>query len=254
MPYSKMFQKIVNNTNYTNAEIAEKCKKLGVNVDRTYINKLFNGKSNPPKEEISRAIAKVCNADERLLVLEGYMDKAPKEVIETLRHLKLLSKLASLNIYDNLPQISKEQLEEQLQGYKTQLENETIADFMLEILDHKDLDISLDNSSLSFSQTENNYNINFSSSIALPVNNNAMKPLIPQNSQINLSLKSEYNNGEIIAFKLKGTEELFVRYMFLNNSDNTIMLTALNAEFKPIICKKDDILILGKVSKVIYDI
>lgn len=254
MPYSKMFQKIVNNTNYTHAEIAEKCKKLGVDVDRTYINKLFNGKSNPPKEEISRAIAKACNADERLLVLEGYMDKAPKEVLETLRHMQFLTKISSLNIYENLPDITKEQFKEQVEQYKIELEKETIADYMIEILDTRDIDISLDASSVSFSQGEDNYNINFSTPIALPIQDNAMYPLIPQNSQIHLSLKSVYNNSEIIAFKMKGKEELYVRYLFYNDTDNKIMLTALNTEFKPIICKKEDILILGKVSKVIHDI
>lgn len=248
MPYSKLLQKIMNESNYKNTEIAEKCKELGVNVDRSYINKLFNGKSNPPKEEISRAIAKVCNVDERLLVLEGYLDKAPKEIMEMLKHMQFLTNISALNIYNNFSEINEDFLKE----FESELNKEPIADFVLDILKHKDINILLDNSSLSFSQKENNVNVNLSTSNSLSVQDNAMYPLISQNAHINLTIKNEYDSGDIIAFKMKGQEQLYVRYIFYNN--DKIMFTALNTEFKPIICDKNDIIILGKVSKVIYDI
>ncbi len=248
MPYSKLLQRIINDTNYNNTEIAEKCKELGVDVDRTYINKLFNGKSNPPKEEISRAISKVCNVDERLLVLEGYIDKAPKEILELLKHMQLLTSIASLRAYSNFSEITEDFLKE----FETELNKEPIANFILEILNHKDIDMLLDNSSFAFSQTENNFNVTLSSPIAFSVTENAMYPLIPQNAHINLTMQKEYNDGDIIAFKMKGQEQLYIRYIF-NNSDR-MMFTALNTEYKPITCNKNDIIILGKVSKVIYDI
>lgn len=248
MPYSRLLQKIVNETDYNNTEIAEKCKELGVNVDRTYINKLFNGKSNPPKEEISRAIAKVCNVDERLLVLEGYIDKAPKEILEMLKHMQLLVNISALNIFKNSSQIDENFLKE----FETELNKESVADFILDILNNKDINILMNNSSLSFSQTENNFSANLSSPIALSVADNAMYPLIPQNAHINLTMQNEYNDGDIIAFKIKEQEQLYIRYIFHNNKK--IMFTALNTEFKPITCTKDEIIILGKVSKVIYDI
>lgn len=248
MPYSRLLQKIVNKTDYNNTQIAEKCKELGVNVDRTYINKLFNGKSKPPKDEISRAIAKVCNADERLLVLEGYIDKAPKEILEMLKHIQLLTNMYALNIFNNFSEINEESLKE----FETEINKESIADFILDMLNNKDINILMDKSSFSIYQEKNNFNVNLSTPIALSVPDNAMSPLIPQNSHINLTMQNEYNDGDIIAFKIKGQEQLYVRYIFDNNKK--MMFTALNTEFKPITCSREDIIILGKVSKVIYDI
>jgi len=252
MPYSRLLQKIINKTNYNNTEIAEKCRELGVNVDRTYINKLFNGKSKPPKDEISRAIAKVCNADERLLVLEGYLDKAPKEVMEMLKHMQLLDQLYVSGVYDNFSKMGKEELQKQLEEYKIELNKKPIADFILDVLNKKDFDVSFYTSSISLSYNENNVNLSLSTPVALPIQDNAMNPIIPEKSHINLTLKNKYENGDIIAFKIKDDDNLYVRYLFYN--DDKIMFTALNTEFKPIICNKNDIIILGKVSKVIYDI
>jgi len=249
MAYARLLEKIINNTEYSNVDIANKCKELGVNVDRTYINKLLNNKSKPPKEEISRAIAKVCGADERLLVLEGYIDKAPTEIVNVLKQIKFLTSLAALNIFDNHFSKNSELFLEQL---KLQLDNEPLSDFLITILDSNSTNINFEDLGLQFSEKNDNYNINLTAPVEITVTDNSMFPIVPQNAHINLQLKETYNNGEIIALKLKGKEDLLVRYIFY--TDNDIMLTALNQDFTPIICKKEDILIMGKVTKVITKI
>jgi len=249
MAYARLLEKIINNTEYSNVDIANKCKELGVNVDRTYINKLLNNKSKPPKEEISRAIAKVCGADERLLVLEGYIDKAPTEIVNVLKQIKFLTSVAALNIFDNYFSKNSELFLEQL---KLQLDNEPLSDFLITILDSNSTNINFEDLGLQFSEKNDNYNINLTAPVEITVTDNSMFPIVPQNAHINLQLKEAYNNGEIIALKLKGKEDLIVRYIFY--TDNNIMLTALNQDFTPIICKKEDILIMGKVTKVITKI
>ncbi len=249
MAYARLLEKIINNTNYSNVDIANKCKELGVNVDRTYINKLLNNKSKPPKEDISRTIAKVCNADERLLVLEGYIDKAPKEIVDVLKQIKFLTSITALNLYENHFAENNPLFLEQL---KTELDNEPLSDFIISILDTNATNINLTNMGIDFSKQQDHYNINLTAPVELKITDNSMFPIVPQNANINLTLKNEYNNGDIIALKIKGKETLIVRYIF--HKDNDIMLTALNKDYAPIICKKDDILIMGKVTKVITEL
>lgn len=249
MAYAKLLEKIINNTNYSNVDIANKCKELGVNVDRTYINKLLNNKSKPPKEEISRAISKVCGADERLLVLEGYIDKAPNEIVDTLKQIKFLTSVAALNLFENNFSKNNQFFLEQL---KVELDSEPLADFIISILDKKATDINFADTGIEFSEKNDNYNVTLTTPIELTVTDNSMFPLVPENAHISLKIKEEYKNGEIIALRFKGKDELLVRYIFYK--DNDIMLTALNKDFEPIFCNKGDILIMGKVSKVITEI
>ena len=67
-----------------------------------------------------------------------------------------------------------------------------------------------------------------------------------------LIMKVKYNNGEIVAVKIKETEEIIVRIVMFQN--DTIFLTSLNKEYKPQIYDKQDVVILGRVSKVVNEI
>ena len=248
MAYDKLLEKIINKTNYSNVEIANKCKELGVNVDRTYINKLLNNKSRPPKEEISRAIAKVCGEDERLLVLEGYLEKAPNEIVDALKQIKYWTSLAALNVFTN----NFSEYNNFLEQLKIELDNEPLSDFIISIIDKKATDINFSDIGFKFSEKDENYNITLTAPVEIKVNDNSMFPIVPENAYINLTIKNKYNNGDIIALKFKGQEELLIRYIFFN--ENNIILTALDQNYTPITCKQEDILIMGKVTKVITKI
>ena len=76
-----------------------------------------------------------------------------------------------------------------------------------------------------------------------------MYPIIPEHSKINLSIQEKYKNGDLLAFKLKNTDGIFVRYALFNN--DTLILNPLNNQYKQLVVKKEDIIILGKVTQVI---
>jgi len=82
--YSKVLQRIIADSNITQEELSEKCKKLNAPISRGRINSILNNKAPAPSEKVSRAIAQICNIDERELVLEGYLENAPHELIDFL--------------------------------------------------------------------------------------------------------------------------------------------------------------------------
>lgn len=90
MSYSKVLKNIIADTNITQEELSNKCKELGAPISRVQINKIRNEKASAPEDKISRAIAKTCNVDDRELAIEGYLEKAPKEIIEFLIYFKML--------------------------------------------------------------------------------------------------------------------------------------------------------------------
>lgn len=242
--YSRLLAKIIAESGYTSKEIVEKCNELGNGIDTTRLSKLQSGKLPAPSEKVSRDIARVCNADERKLVIEGYLEKAPKEIIDTFIILKTNTILAGLQIFENIV------TQEQFNLIKNELENEPLADYIVELLDSKDdiVDISSD----GFDINSNDFKFRIEEPIALPINDNAMFPIIPKNSKISLKLQNEYANGDILALKVKQQENTLVRYVLFN--DNNIILTPLNKEFEQLIYKIDDVQILGKVAKVITEI
>ena len=130
MPYYKMLNEIVAKTSYSQEEIANKCTELGVPMSKSYMNKLLNNKLSAPKEEISRAIAKVCNADERLLVMEGYIDKAPKEVSEAFNSLRNMQTLVVLNTLEN--RMDNKTFEE----FRELFEKEPLAKFIIDLIEN----------------------------------------------------------------------------------------------------------------------
>ena len=248
MPYYKMLNKVVSSTKYTQEEIANKCAELGINITRTYINKLLNNKLPSPKEEVSRAIAKVCNVDERLLVIEGYLDKAPKEIKETFITLKYLTMLSSLNILEN--SVDNKTLNELRKLY----EEENLSDFIIELLDNgniavdtkeKGYELKLEKDNLIFSLTQPN---------AIKITDNAMYPLIKENDEVTFEIKdkNKYVDSDILLVKLNNEENITARQaIFLGND---VKLVPLNNKYISKLVHINDIKILGKVKKVITEI
>lgn len=248
MAYSKLLAKIIAETNYTQDEIAQKCCELGIKVTREQINKLVNNKSKPPKEDISRAIAKICNIDERKLVLEGYLDIAPKEVkdiLETIRsyiYLSTISATSILGIKDR----------ESITIIEDYLKNEPLADTLIEIIDAKE-------DSISFIENNFNMDINFlgkaisiKNPIGIDIKDNGMAPLIEEGNKIVLDFSKKCDISDIVAYKCKNDENIKVRILSKNN--NTFIMIPLNSKYNMEIYSKEDITILGKVDNVIKKI
>ena len=81
MPYTKLLNRLIDDSGYSIKEIAERCTENGVKVTPAYISTLRNDTNNrTPSDNMSRALAKACNAkSEDILVVEAYVDNAPKE-------------------------------------------------------------------------------------------------------------------------------------------------------------------------------
>lgn len=263
MSYSKLLKKIVGESKYNYAQIVEECNKRGVKFDKAYISKLANGKVPPPSEEISRTIANVCETDERNLVLEGYIEKAPKEIKEAFVSIKYMTTIATLSAFEN--HVDKKTLKE----LEEQMLNEPIADFIIDLIDNKtntnvnidknkfelQANVNVDRDKFEFEVKENEINVRLTEPIALIVKDNAMFPIIPENAEITLKLQDKYESGDILAIKIKEQEGFIVRYVLFQN--NQIILTPLNNienKYKKLIYNSEDIIILGKVIKVIKTI
>lgn len=242
--YSMLLNTIIAESGLTAKEIVEKCNELGNGIETTRLSKLQNAKLPAPSEKVSRDIARVCNVDDRKLVIEGYLEKAPKEIVEAFKILKSNSEITALRIFEN--NVSPEQLE----LIKRELEKQPLSNCVIQILDSKDNTISL--STELFDVKEKDFTFRIEEPIALPIIDNSMFPLIPQNSKISLKLQEKYENGDILALKIKKQENIIARHVLFNG--NNMILTSLNKDFETLTYNAKDVTILGKVSKVINDI
>jgi len=242
MSYGKLLAKIVAESGYQYKEVIEECNKRGRHIDKSYFSRLLNDKVNPPSEELSRMFADICNVDARKLILEGYIDKAPKEIIDVLVSLKLMVYTFSSKIYEN------EITDDLLSDLKKKLEKEPLSDFILSLQDNlKDLKY-MNNIEIS----ENNFNYKIEEPLALTITDNGLAPKITEGSKIILKLKSTYDTGDILAIKPNKEENIITRIAVLDNE--TITLIPLNKSYSKLTYNLQDITILGKVVKVITEI
>ena len=224
MPFYKMLKKVINRTNYTQEEIAKQCEGLGITISKSYINKLLNDKLPAPTEEVSRAIAKVCGCDERLLVIEGYLDKAPKEIKQAFLSLKNTTMLCGINALEN--KIDKKTINE----VKEKFEEEPLADFVLELIDNGNNIINMKEHGFEIEAKNEQVVCNLSNPISFKVEDNAMFPLIKENDEVTIEIKDRYINGDIIAVNVPEHKGIRIRQaVFLGRS---VELVPLNKEYE----------------------
>lgn len=243
--YSNLLNKIISESGYTSKEIVKKCNDIGNDIDTTRLSKLLNGRVPAPSEKVSRDIARVCNADERLLVIEGYLEKAPKEIIEIFSTFQEVSFEIGLNkIYQN--SITKEQRK----VIKEELNKQPLSYLIIEMLNGKNNTLDIVQSEVNFTSKE--ITLRIAEPIMLEVKDDSMYPIIKNGSKISLKFQEKYNNGDILAIKIKNKEEILFRYAFFNQND--IILISLKQGFQPLIYSMYDIIILGRVARIVSDI
>lgn len=246
MAYDKLLQRIIYNTSYTQDEISKKCAEIGTEISRSYIGRLQSGKSNAPTEEVSRAIAKVCNCDERLLVIEGYLDKAPREIKDAFISLKYTTMLYSINMFEN--KVDKKTINE----IKQKFEEEPLADFVLELIDSGNNIINMKEIGFEIKAQNEQIVCNFANPISFKVTDNSMSPLIRENDEITIEIKDRYINGDILAISIKEQKGVIIRQaVFLGK---IIELIPLNKDYKSKSYNQEDLIILGKAKKRITEI
>ena len=243
MPYSKALKKIVEQSNFSHKNIIENLEKKGVHIDKSYLSKLINGKLSAPKEEISRAIAQVCGADERILVVEGYYDKAPKEIKDLLVYLKNAVYISSLSLFTNTP-IDKNTLS----LIKEKAEQESIGEFIVSLLDYNNNDnFEIFNGSLEINSQKDNFKFELKEPISISITNDDMFPIIPKNSSVIIDILEKYTNGSIVALNYENN--IIARYYFENNG--IVCFTGIDKNSKVLYSSDKNLKLLGKITKVI---
>lgn len=242
MAYSKVLRNAIAGTEYTQKEIAEKCTEMGIKMNKSQINRLVNGTAKPSNIEISKVLAKICGIDERLLILEDYFDKAPKEIVEVFYTFKYLIFLATNSAFEN--HIPKNALE----TLKEEIEKQPLSDFVINLLDNGKVHINNHMHGIKIISEDNQMVLN-TGIIGFNVKDDAMSPLLPKGSKVTLESMNNYSNGDIVLLKLNNNEDCLIRRMF--DFGSHMILIADNKKFEQKTVKKKDITILGKVNNLI---
>jgi len=250
MPYYKVLNKIVAQTDYTQNEIAIKCKEFGVKIDRSRVNKLLHNNLPTPKDKVSKALAKVCNADERLLILEGYIDNAPKEIKQAFQSILLMESLSATKCLELL---DKNKLHT-LQKY---FKDEPVSEMIIDILDNTENCINFLEKDFHIEKLGNGkeISINLNKPVGIEIQDNAMSPKIEKGDRVLFSIVENtynYKSTDILLVKTKQNPEIRVRNVLKFN--HTIQLQGYSQEYIEPPCNKEDLFILGKVTNVIKKI
>lgn len=250
MPYNKLLRNIISNTNYTHEEISKKCSELGVDISRSYITKLENSNNKVPTEKVSRAIAKVCNVDERLLVIEGYLDKAPKEICDAFIVLKNYSFLYGTTALKNKIDNNSFEL------IKNMLKEETLSDFVLSIPKYSNSIANFKETGIELKSEDDNIIFNLAKKSGFKITDNAMYPVIKEDDEVIIEIKTKYEDSDILVVKFNNEENITARQAIILGND--IKLVPLNNKYKSKLVhvgnNDNDAKILGKVEKIIRKI
>lgn len=246
MPYSRLLKQVIADSGYTNKELLQKCTEEGVKIDKAYLSKLSNGKVPPPSEEVSRAIARICGVDESLLVIEGYVDKAPEEVRNFFEIIKFTALTATTKLLqNNIP----EQVFKELRNY---ISKEPIANFILQITQNDISSMQFDFADTEvFKLQDNDMKITLNEPVSILIKDNSMFPALEQNSKVTLRLKEIYNDGDLLLIKVKDEENLIARYVFFVN--DKVVLKAINKDYPTLEYELDEVTIMGEVAQIIVD-
>lgn len=258
MPYTQLLNEMISKSGLTVKEISERCTQSGAKVTPAYISTLKNDKNDRvPSDELSRAIAKACGADENLLVIQAYLDKAPKEVSKVIELLKTTFLMGIMGIVEN-------ELTTQEQRNLEKITDEMpLAEFvsMLAKIDTK-LNIKKMQGTMSFKSTSQNDEFTIKQTLSqaagIAVSDNGMAPIISKGNKVTVEIKAlkEYKTGDVLCFTEKeAPKKILVRKAVFNGEGRkSITLLPVNAEFTPKTVNTDSLIILGKVKQIIVDL
>ena len=244
MQYARMLNKIIKEKNYKDADIIRLCEEMGVKIDKGSFSRYRSGKSIP-NEEKSRAIAKACGVDERKLVIEGYLEKAPKEILDTLKTVKLMQIMVTSKLF-KLQNLIKPK------DAVKYTEEEPLGDTIIDILANKQNYIDFLNKGYIFNKINSsfNYSVALSEPQGIEIKEDAMSPIIQKGDKVTLEIKNNFSGSDILLVEYN--KKIMARYVYKIN--NTIKLVPINKAYKEIMDNKDKIKILGKVNNIIRKI
>lgn len=246
MPFSRLLKKVISDSGKTQKEIIEECRERGRSIDKAYLSKLLNGKVPAPAEELARLLANICNYDERKMVLECYIDKAPKEIFEALAGMKEVVHLSTISMFSGIAP------SEIIEEVKETIKNEPISDFVMDILDKKEMIIRSCENDYEIDMEDDDVTFTLKEPPTITVKDSAMEPLIAEGAKVTFVLQEKYDVNDILLIKLKEVEVPIIRYGIKQGKN--IMLIPLNKKYQAEQYKTSDVIILGRVNKIITEI
>jgi len=101
MGYYEVLKNMIDGSGLSHKEIAEICKINGHKVDPSYISKLVNRKLAPASELMNTNLAKACNHNPELLIIEAYIYKAPDIIKRLLSNIQQKYDYTSISSSEN---------------------------------------------------------------------------------------------------------------------------------------------------------
>lgn len=249
MPYAKLLRRLISDTNYTNAEILRKCEEENVHIDKTYFSKIINGRVEPPDETKSRAIAKVIGVDERKLIIEGYIDKAPNEIKEAFEDMSLMQNLSAIKYMELIDKSKLHELEKYLR-------NEPLFNMVIDILDNTNNYIKYLEEEVHVEKVgdKEEITIALANPIGIEIWDDAMSPKIEKGDRVTIEVigENDYKSTDILLIKTKKNPEVRIRNVI--NINSTRQIQGYNPECGIEICNKEDLMVIGRVNNVIKKI
>ncbi|MDA2423152.1 S24 family peptidase [Bacillus thuringiensis] len=230
MNYYEKLNQMIEKSNLTLKEIAEKCMLYGVSINPSYISKLRTEKQPPASDDVNIAIAKACGFEKQIedFLFEAYLEKSPEYIKNLL-----------LEITDFFSNTAQTILETQAPSHllpliKAQFNQMTRYDIVRQTLNN--------------AGTVNKINIQPSKSIKMT--DDSMEPLIPKGAILHFEEVTKIKNGDVLV--TASDESYVVRKAFL--IENKAVLIALKEEIQPIIINDVNSQFLGKVTSIIHSI
>ncbi len=125
MTYQTLLTQLIDNSGKTLGEIKNELKLLSIDITTNYLSILKNTEGKIASEEVSRALAKVCDAEyEDILIMQGYIDRAPKAVLNLFMSIKDSMYKTTREVAD-LALTSREVSQEQYEQIRAAIEKES---------------------------------------------------------------------------------------------------------------------------------
>lgn len=241
MSYSESLTKIIDESKLSLREISNRCKKeYNTGVDPAYISRLKTGAQNPPSDEVSIALAKVCGGNPDDLILEGYIEKAPEIIRDFLNKMVVEAK-------DFVKQLIKMQFPEDIGlVYEQQFNQTSDLDIIKQILKDGLIPGQLkDNSMIVQDHEDKDVKMMINPLFGIKMPDDSMEPIIPNGANLQLIEPNKAINGSIVvAVSPNEKIPLIRRYVPI---EDKIFLMPENKNFEPNAFNKDSVVIVATI-------
>lgn len=250
MPYKVLLNQKIEQSKLSIKEIAKRCNEYGVKITAAYISTLKNNEDKIPSDQVSKALAHALNIDERLLIIEAYIDKAPKEFVSFINTIRAIIVQSVSMMFEKA--FDKDTLKVVIDNLNTL----PIAEFVLQMKDYPLDGFTKSKDYIKSEGTLDKDNFHFLAELKEPlsfnVDDNAMFPLMSKGSKATIEAMnlSDYKNGDIL-YIMKDKKGIFRKCYFVDVSRAIINLIPLNQDYEMQTVNMNEITILGKVKRLI---